>query len=282
MNTKTRKQERSSTMKARVFITAVCAMFAMTVNAQTLHEMASAAPSNATEIMGMDTTRAVPGFFPHQVPFKIGIKAEADSRQSEFEYEDYLFTSPEMAKGYLTNQAMLHGQKVGTVNGKEGFTYKRRGEDVHTAILTAPDRVLETEVDDGTILYSNSNLYTPYADLMKNAFFIAIGQVKKGLKTVTHVFWIEPAGKEARATVSIEYTSKAVAERCFNAGLKPEKDDAEENAIRAKIKRVTIPGLDAANRITFQVQLTSAREIEALMDVAEDMADEDDDDDDDD
>ena len=269
-------------MKARVFITAVCAMFAMTVNAQTLHEMASAAPSNATEIMGMDTTRAVPGFFPRQAPFKIAIKAEADSRQSEFEYEDYLFTSPEMAKGYLTNQAMRHGQKVGTVNGKEGFTYKRRGKDVHTAILTAPDRVLQTEVDRGSIQYGKSNLYTPYADLMKKAFFFAVGQEKKGLKTVTQVVWIEPAGKEALATVSIEYTSKAVAERCFNAGLKPERDDAEENAIRAKIKRVTIPGLDAANRITFQVPLTSAREIEALMDVAEDMADEDDDDDDDD
>ena len=270
-------------MKARVFITAVCAMFAMTINAQTLHEMAAAAPSNATEmIMGTDTTRAVPGFFPRQAPFKIAIKAEADSMTGEFDYEDYLFDSPEMAKGYLTNQAMRHGQKVGTVNGKEGFTYKRRGEDVHTTILTAPNRVLETEVDRGSIQYGKSNLYTPYADLMKNAFFFAIGQEKKGLKTVTHVFWIEPAGKEALATASIEYSSKAVAERCFNAGLKPERGDAAENAIRAKIKRVTIPGLDAANRITFQVPLTSAREIEALMDVAEDMADEDDDDDDDD
>ena len=167
-------------MKARVFITAVCAMFAMTVNAQTLHEMASAAPSNATEIMGMDTTRTNPGFLPHQSPFKIAIKAEADSRQSEFEYEDYLCDSPEMAKGYLTNQAMRHGQKVGTVNGKEGFTYKRRGEDVHTAILTAPDRVLQTEVDRGSIQYGKSNLYTPYADLMKKAFFFAVGQEKKG------------------------------------------------------------------------------------------------------
>lgn len=269
-------------MKARFFITAVCAMFAMTVNAQTLHEMAFAAPSNATEIMGIDTTRTNPGFLPHQSPFKIAIKAEADSWQSEFDYEDFLFTSPEMAKGYLTNQAMRHGQKVGTVNGKEGFTYKRRGEDVHTAILTAPDRVLETEVDRGSIQYSNSNLYTLYADLMKKAFFFAVGQEKKGLKTVTHVVWIEPAGKEALATVSIEYTSKAVAERCFNAGLKPERGDAAENAIRAKIIRVTIPSLDAANRITFRVPLTSAREIEALMDVAEDMADEDDDDDDDD
>lgn len=268
-------------MKARVFITAVCAMFAMTVNAQTLHEMASAAPSNATEIMGMDTTRTNPGFFPRQAPFKIGIKAEADSWQSEFEYEDYLFTSPEMAKGYLTNQAMRHGQKVGTVNGKEGFTYKRKG-DVHTAILTAPDRVLETEVDRGSIQYGKSNLYTPYADLMKKAFFFAVGQEKKGLKTVTQVVWIEPAGKEALATVSIEYTSKAAGERAFNAGLKQERGDTEENAIRTKVKRVTIPGLDAANRITFQVPLTSAREIEALMDVAEDMADEDDDDDDDD
>lgn len=266
-------------MKARVFITAVCAMFAMTVNAQTLHEMASAAPSNAAEIMGMDTTRAVPGFFPRQVPIKIGIKAEADSRQSEFVYEDYLFDPPEMAKGYLTNLAMQHGQKVGTVNGKEGFTYKRRGEDVHTAILTASNRVLETEVDRGSIQYGKSNLYTPYADLMKKAFFFAVGQEKKGLKTVTHVFWIEPAGKEALATVSIEYSSKAVAERCFNAGLKQERGDAAENAIRAKVKRVTIPGLDAANRITFQVPLTSAREIQALMDVAEDMADDDDDDD---
>ena len=269
-------------MKARVFITAVCAMFAMTVNAQTLQEMASAAPSNATEIMGMDTTRTNPGFFPRQALFKIAIKAEADNRTGEFDYEDFLFTSPEMAKGYLTNQAMRHGQKVGTVNGKEGFTYKRRGEDVHTAILTASNRVLETEVDRGSIQYGKSNLYTPYADLMKNAFFIAIGQEKKGLKTVTHVFWFEPAGKEALATVSIEYTSKAVAERCFNAGLKPERDDAEENAIRAKIKRVTIPGLDAANRITFQVPLTNAAELNALKDVAEDMADEDDDDDDDD
>lgn len=269
-------------MKARVFITAVCAMFAMTVNAQTLHEMAAAAPSNATEIMGMDTTRTNPGFLPHQSPFKIAIKAEADNRTGEFDYEDFLFTSPEMAKGYLTNQAMRHGQKVGTVNGKEGFTYKRRGEDVHTAILTAPDRILETEVDRGSIQYGKSNLYTPYADLMKNAFFFAIGQEKKGLKTVTHVFWIEPAGKEALATASIEYSSKAVAERCFNAGLKPERGDAAENAIRAKIKRVTIPGLDAANRITFQVPLTNAAELNALKDVAEDMADEDDDDDDDD
>lgn len=269
-------------MKARVFITAVCAMFAMTVNAQTLHEMAFAAPSNATEIMGMDTTRAVPGFFPRQAPFKIAIKAEADNWTGEFDYEDYLFTSPEMAKGYLTNQAMRHGQKVGTVNGKEGFTYKRRGEDVHTAILTASNRVLETEVDRGSIQYGKSNLYTPYADLMKKAFFFAIGQEKKGLKTVTHVFWIEPAGKEALATASIEYTSKTAGERAFNAGLKQERGDAAENAIRAKVKRVTIPGLDAVNRITFQVPLTNAREIEALMDVAEDMADEDDDDDDDD
>lgn len=268
-------------MKARVFITAVCAMFAMTINAQTLHEMAAAAPSNATKIIGTDTTRAVPGFLPRRAIFKTMIKAEADSRQSEFEYEDYLFDSPEMAKGYLTNQAMRHGQKVGTVNGKEGFTYKRRGEDV-TAILTAPDRVLETEVDRGSIQYGKSNLYTPYADLMKNAFLFSIGQQKKGLKTVTQVVWIEPAGKEALATVSIEYTSKAAGERAFNAGLKPERDDAAENAIRAKIKRVTIPGLDAANRITFQVPLTSAREFKALVDVAEDMINYDDDDDDDD
>lgn len=268
-------------MKARVFITAVCAIFAMTVNAQTLHEMAAAAPSNATEIIGTDTTRAVPGFFPLQVPFKIAIKAEADNWTGEFEYEDYLFTSPEMAKGYLTNQAMRHGQKVGTVNGKEGFTYKRKG-DVHTAILTAPDRVLQTEVDRGSIQYGKSNLYTPYAGLMKNAFLFAVGQEKRGLKTVTHVVWIEPAGKEALATSSIEYTSKAAGERAFNAGLKPERGDAAENAIRAKIKRVTIPGLDAANRITFQVPLTSAREIDALMDVTDELADEDDDDDDDD
>ena len=81
---------------------------------------------------------------------------------------------------------------------------------------------------------------------------------------------------------SIEYTSKAAGERAFNAGLKPERGDAAENAIRAKIKRVTIPGLDAANRITFQVPLTSAREIDALMDVTDELADEDDDDDDDD
>lgn len=268
-------------MKARVFITAVCAMFAMTVNAQTLQEMASAAPSNATKIIGTDTTRAVPGFLPRQVPFKIGIKADADSRQSEFDYEDYLFDSPEMAKGYLTNQAKRHGQKVGTVNGKEGFTYKRRGEDF-TAILTASNRVLETEVDRGSIQYGKSNLYTPYADLMKNAFLFVIGQQKKGPKTVTHVFWIEPAGKEALGTASIECSSKAVAERCFNAGLKQERGDAAENAIRAKVKRVTIPGLDAANRITFQAPLTSAREFKAFVEVAEDMINYDDDDDDDD
>ncbi len=271
-------------MKANVFITAVCAMFTMTLSAQTLHEMASAAPSNATRIFGADSSRAVPGFFPGPADVRIFIMAEADNRQNDFSYVDAVFTSPEKAKEHLEhfvrkkdNDETLTST---TTDGKEIVVIKDRNE-VKTIIMFAPDRTCQTELERGAIQHGKGNLYTPYANLLKNAFFFVIVEEMKAGKTATIIVYLEPAGKEALATVSLEYTSKAAGEQYFSNALKPEKGEARENAVRAKIKRVNIPGLDGPNRITLQVRLANEAELETLLDdIVDDMEEDDDDDDD--
>lgn len=262
-------------MNAKFFVATIFAIITLTVNAQTFQEMLNSIPSNATRIQAVDGTRIPEALRENNIQFKFSVTAAADERNCEFSYEDTLLTTPTAAKILDLAAARADDDEKVTrtkINGKDAVIIKDDDE-VKTIIALAPDRILKTEVEKGKIEYSGKNLYTTYAPFLKNAFLFAIGKEKISLmKEGTHLVFLEAAGKDCLATVSIEFPSKAAADRAFKKAMRPEKDEPAENAIRAKIQQITIPGL-AGERISCRVTITSSAELLALMEVVDELGD---------
>ena len=276
-------------MKKKMILAAACAVLAATVHAQSLTEMASAAPANASALMAADITQLPAGLdLADNANVKYAVSAIADRTALDFSYDDVVWKTP-CAADLLDRAAANRYKKVTRtkIDGKDAVVLKGRDE-VKTLVALAPDRTLETEVERGAVKYEKSNLYTPYAPVLKNAVLFVISK-DGGLRNITEtLIYVEREGKSYVVTASYAYRIKAVAQRVINAELAPEPGEPRENAICAKLKPVSVPGL-TGDRITLRATVT-ADELDDILDILDDIGpdaddaevDDDDDDDDDD